>query len=834
MTIAAINEQTRTTAAQYGLNVECAGDGSFYAKIAVISDYPGPTEVQRGMPMVGGAGQFLWKALRKYEISRTDCYTTNVAKRSVVDDGTGSKYALGKHELELWRNILIRELESLPALEVIFIAGSYALQALVGVTGITEWRGSVVNVKIGERMRKAVIANNPASILRNPANEVIFAMDCRKLATVLAGKWKDYHIVHHTSPTFAQANEWIDMLDGKRDLHPISFDIETLNGETACIGLTNNTNEGMCISFRDMYNQCYSLREEYHLRRRITKLLQTSRTVAQNGNFDSYFLWCRDKINPGAIWFDTLLAHHTLYPTLPHNLGFLTAQYTNHPFYKDDGKLWKLGGHTSDIDDFWRYNVKDVCITLKCQQALLAELEAQKQDGFFFNHVMRLQPHLVRMTVGGIKTDLAVKEQLRTEIGTEIESLLKDFYEKVFIATGEEQYYPNPNSPKQIAELLYQKMRIVTRTRTTSVDALDAILSNHRTTDGARDVIMALKKYRKEHKFFSTYVENEIDSDGRMRCEYKQFGVASAPGRLSSSKTMWGSGGNLQNQPERAYEMYAADEGYTFVYFDLAQAEARVVAWEVPIPKWIEQFERARIDGLYDAHRALASEMFKVPYDEVPTFDRYNTSDGHPPPEGGKDGDVTIRFTAKRCRHGLNYRMQAARLAETTGLRMQTAIRAYELYHRTTPELVPWWKALEHEARTTKMLFNAMGRRLRIIGRITDESLESIVAFKPQSLIGDKVCQVIYMSHDDPDWPAGARICLNIHDALVALTPIGQEAVTIRVMKRHAEDPLQIKGKDLIIPADFAVAAPDEQGVRRWSTLKKLKKAQVEEMITCL
>jgi hypothetical protein len=178
--------------------------------------------------------------------------------------------------------------------------------------------------------------------------------------------------------------------------------------------------------------------------------------------------------------------------------------------------------------------------------------------------------------------------------------------------------------------------------------------------------------------------------------------------------------------------------------------------------------------------------------------------------------------------------MQPARLAETTGLNMSTAVRAYELYHRTNPQLVPWWKSLEHEARTTKMLFNPLGRRLRIIGRITDESLESIVAFKPQSFIGDWVCRCIYMSHDDPEWPDDARICLNIHDALVALVPLGKEAQAIKVMKHHAEQPTMVNGDDLIIPADFAIAQPDEQGVRRWSTLKKLKKPQVEELINAI
>jgi uracil-DNA glycosylase family 4 len=187
MSIEAINNTSRELAGQYGLRVDCGGDGSFYAKIAIVSDYPGPTEVQRGLPMVGGAGRFLWDALRKFGINRTDCYTTTVAKRAVVDDGAGTKYALGKHELELWRSILIRELDSLPALEHVFVLGTYALEALLGLHGVSHWRGSVLVASFGNRALNFVIGNNPAAILRNPADEVVFAMDCRKLASVLKG-----------------------------------------------------------------------------------------------------------------------------------------------------------------------------------------------------------------------------------------------------------------------------------------------------------------------------------------------------------------------------------------------------------------------------------------------------------------------------------------------------------------------------------------------------------------------------------------------------------------------------------------------------------------------
>ena len=80
------------------------------------------------------------------------------------------------------------------------------------------------------------------------------------------------------------------------------------------------------------------------------------RLVTQNGMYDSSWTYFLDRLRFAPIWFDTMLAHHTLYPRMPHSLGFLTTQYTTHPFYKDEGKVWK---ETGDIDAEWGYNVKD-------------------------------------------------------------------------------------------------------------------------------------------------------------------------------------------------------------------------------------------------------------------------------------------------------------------------------------------------------------------------------------------------------------------------------------------------------------------------------------------
>jgi hypothetical protein len=77
---------------------------------------------------------------------------------------------------------------------------------------------------------------------------------------------------------------------------------------------------------------------------------------------------------------------------------------------------------------------------------------------------MRLQPHLARMTVGGIRCDLEYKallnEMLEAKLG---ETSLKSFYRAVASATGDPDYRPNPLSPIQVGELLFRRLKLVGR-----------------------------------------------------------------------------------------------------------------------------------------------------------------------------------------------------------------------------------------------------------------------------------------------------------------------------------------------------------------------------------
>jgi len=650
--------------------------------------------------------------------------------------------------------------------------------------------------------------------------EVVFRMDLGKLQRLRDGVFSVPRIECLINPSYTEA---LDFLRYAHTLQsPIAYDIETMAGETACIGFAPSNDMGICINFRSQGENHYTTAQERDIRLASQSLLASPGTklVAQNGHYDATWLWYKDRIRVNPHWFDTMLAHHFLYPGLPHDLGFITAQYTDHPHYKDEGKLWKEEG---DIDAFWEYNVKDCCITRIAAEKMEQELLASGQHEQFHNHVMRLQPELVEMTINGVQVD----ERLKSELSERLERGLVEANElcqsKAREALGDGSYEFNPRSHQQLAKLFFTDLRVVGRGTSTDKENRDRIKKHPRTSPAVSSLIEAIDDYLSQSKFVSTYINAKPDDDGRWRCAYKQTGVASAPGRLSSSQTAWGSGLNMQNIPEQAKHMFVAPSGWEFSYYDMSQIEARIVAALAHIPKWLEQFENARLHpGTYDAHCALAAEMFKVPYVQVPTYDR----------DAG--GLPTIRFIAKRCRHGLNYRMAADKLATVTGLAPVEAEQAYRLYHMATPQIQLWWDDLVELVRRDRAITTAAGRRWLLMERWDDAALESIVAFEPQSLNGDHTSGVIYKCHQDPEWPPSARILINVHDANIAINRHEDGPAVRAIMRKYAEQPLYINSvqnrlrgidapTELIVPAEMGVSVPDEQGVHRWSTIRKIK-----------
>lgn len=812
MNIKQLREEYKQRAQDLGLRVQVLMDGDINAEIAIVGEGPGQQDINAEAPFMGTANQLLWNSLRTHGILRTSSYHTHVCKRQ-ISLAANTKYPVATDEWAKWQLMLHWELEQLPNLRYILCVGEAGLNVLFGEQGIAKFRGSVYEW----HGKQVTIAFNPLYVSKDPKQEIVFLMDIKRFATTVKGDYKPFEINKIINPSYKEARQFIEEMT--RSTAPVSWDIETISGETACHGLANQAHEAMCINLRDSYQNRYSPEEELQLLYDLQNLFATQRIIAQNGNFDAHWCGYKDYLD-APIWFDTMLAHHTLYPLLPHNLGFLTTQYTTHPFYKDDGKNFKEGG---DIEGFWRYNATDAAVTWECARILQDELKSQGLSDFFFNHVMRLNHHLVRSTCDGVLVDLNVKAEIAHDLHQDVAKINQRFLEQVREVVGSDTYTPNINSNPQMRELFLSKLNLKSATGTVDATAREKMKEDVRTSPEALAILHTYDEYQRERKFLSTYAEMRVDNDDRFRTTWKQQGVTKAPGRLSSSGNLWGTASNIQNQPGRAHKFFVSDPGTVFFYADGSQAEARVVAYLADIQKWKEDFERARLTGDYDAHRALAADMYKIPYNDIPKEDWVVD------PNTGLEVP-TIRYKAKRARHGLNYRMNWPRLAEAAKLNMYEAKKTYILYHAINPEIKEWWAETERIVKKTKQLFTPLGRRLRIMQRLDDGALDSIIAFVPQSTIGDMVKRIWYMCHEDPEWDDRyMRIKINVHDAVIGMATPDKVQTALRILKKHAEKPIMIqdvykkKTEPLIIPADFKVSEPDEFGLHRWSTLKKAK-----------
>ncbi len=782
--------------------IECPGSGPSNTTCAIVGQAPGEREVALKRPLVGGTGHLLWSALRNEGMHRTEFYVTNVVKRRITNNAGGKP---SHEEMALWRDMLHQELSELPNMRYVLVLGEYALNALLGEYGVSHWRGSVI-VRDGVSY---FITFNPANVVYEPKSEVTFRLDMYKFKLMMNGKYKEHEISYLTYPTYQQACEYLDYFTSSS--LPIAYDIETPHRQLACIGLANDANEGICIAFRGNDDNFYTANEEIALWHRLQSFFTDTRNrlIAQNGMFDNMWLWYWNRVRVTRLWFDTMLAHHVLYPTMPHSLEYMVAQYTWHPYYKEERDKWKEEG---DLLNHWKYNIKDACLTYAVYESLLRELRDQKLHTFFFNHVMRAHYSLLRAGVGGILIDADAKAKFSTELGALSDDAAGRVQQLARQATGDDDYVVNINSTPQLKDLFFNKLSLVGYGHSTNATNRARMKKHNATSPVCRDLLDAIDEYKKHYKLLSTYSDVGLDSDGRMRCQYKQTGVQAAPGRLSSAGTDWNTGGNLQNIPQAAYHMFIADPDYVFLYYDLSQAEARIVAYVASIDTWQAQFERARLYGNFDCHRALAAEMEGIEYEDVPTYDRE------------PDGTPTIRYIYKRCRHGLSYRMQYDRLAEVTGLPLMRAQRVWAKYHEKTPELKEWWKHTIDRTRRDGYIDNAYGRRLPILTRIADEeALRSIIAFYPQSTCGDHLVRAFYMTERDREWPSCNRVAMNIHDALIALVHKDTIAESAAIMKKYAEEPIIANGKECIIPAEFKASQPDEYGIHRWSSLKTLE-----------
>ena len=326
----------------------------------------------------------------------------------------------------------------------------------------------------------------------------------------------------------------------------------------------------------------------------LAPFLKDGAKIKHTDNSKALYLWAQKSgVQVQGVGLDISLASYLINPSRPeHTVGFLGYDLLGiSPEEVRDG---------ADIRVETIAECKKASIIIKIEKILQKELDDFGLAGLYTGMELPLARVLAGMEAFGIRVDRDKLSSLSREIEVELISMESQIY----AAAGVEF---NINSPKQLSELLFEKLGLkpVKKTKTgysTDEEVLTQLAQAH-------DVPRLIIGFRQLSKLKSTYVDallGLIDpSSGRIHTSFNQ--TVTATGRLSSSRP------NLQNIPVRGEaagrirEAFVADEGFTFLSADYSQIELRIMAHMSGDPILIDSFQKGE-----DIHERTAAEVFGV------------------------------------------------------------------------------------------------------------------------------------------------------------------------------------------------------------------------------
>lgn len=333
--------------------------------------------------------------------------------------------------------------------------------------------------------------------------------------------------------------------------------------------------------------------------------------ICQNGKYDIAVMRTLG-IEVKNFYFDTMLAAYILDPDQKHGMDELARKYLNYNCIplsiligekKDPSKIFD-----ADLKALSIYSCEDADITLKLYYKLSEQIEKEKLTNLAFN----IEFHLVQVLEDMEREGVRIDEKALNLFSDNLQVMLVDYTQRIYDSCGTEF---NINSPKQMQEVIFDKLGLTTGKKTktgfsTDARSLEAIRGEHE----AIDLIL---EYRQMSKLKSTYADalpNLIKPQtGRVHTSFNQ--TVAATGRLSSNEP------NLQNIPIRSElgkEIRKAfvprDKDHLILSADYSQIELRIMASMCGDPALISAFKNKE-----DIHRSTAALVFMVPPSEVTT-----------------------------------------------------------------------------------------------------------------------------------------------------------------------------------------------------------------------
>ena len=406
--------------------------------------------------------------------------------------------------------------------------------------------------------------------------------------------------------------------------------------------------------------------------------------IGQNLKYDLEVLRNYDIHLAGPMW-DTMIAHYLIQPELRHNMDYMAEIYLNYKTIHIDELIGPRGKNQKSMRDLspaevYEYAAEDADITLRLKNKLEPELKKFDCDKLFYEIEMPLMPVLAEMEMNGVCLDtvsLAETSKQFTNRMNEIEARIYELAGETF----------NIASPKQVGEILFEKLKIVEKAKktktgqyVTSEEVLQQLRNKH-------EIVADILEHRGLKKLIGTYIDalpKLINpTTGHIHTSFNQ--TITATGRLSSSDP------NLQNIPIRGEDgkeirkAFIPEPGCLFFSADYSQIELRVMAHLSQDPHMIEVFRKGK-----DLHAATAANIYKKDITEV-TRDE--------------------RTKSKRANFGIIYGITVFGLTERLDISRDEAKMLIDGFFTTFPEVHDYMEKSKEVAREKGYVTTLFGRR---------------------------------------------------------------------------------------------------------------------------
>lgn len=768
-----------------------------------VGESPGADEDRIGVSFVGASGreQDRMNALAGLE----PCFTNPYKVRPPVNDLNRIE------ELGIPRQTYIDQFfEELNAYKPSFIVtlGATSTELLCPFTvdrrdketKISQWRGSLLTSPRLPWDHYVVPNLHPAYVLREWSDRDVAVLVLRKIKDEL-DYWRlnnrlqplpERQLITNPSPT--ETEDFLNECLRTEGL--VSVDIELLARRVPfCIGVSHDPRAAVSLDFLPISGS-WSTTILARIWRLLDRILATKRILGQNYiSFDANWLSLLG-FDPGVRHcHDLLLRHHILYPEMSHKLEFQCMQYTREPFYKDEGRGWRV---SDGVDKLKRYNCKDASVTLEIfyeQEKEFADIchlnlgkngliesptvagygnarstvkdthtqqtgESSNLYDFYLNYELPLARRFFYSDRRGLRVDTTKLAELRKFVLSELASACTELGRELgrpvapsSIAARQLEdslHVPalNVASPLQIKNLLTDLGIKLKKDRKTHKESTGEETLNEAFAATGNKSLKHILRIRELNKILGTNINTRL-LNGTFYFSSNPAGTLG--GRRSSRKNFLGYGSNAQNQPKhtdlghRLREVYVARPGKILISCDQYQAEDWIVQGIIAdVCGDMHGIEELR-SGV-DRHQRLASQIFGIPLERC--------RKGYFDPELG----LEPRYLGKKTRHAGDYGMQADKMAaeiakEGGRVPKEVCDMVLRRFHSLEPNIKNVFQRwVEDQVLRSRRLVSPLGRVRDFYGinpyRDNSKIFREAYSYIPQTTVGDNTGMAILVIED--------------------------------------------------------------------------------------